>query len=223
MLPLCEDSESSVIVTRSTGMDETNNLVHLFENVAAKEGWQPDGALRLWLDRSVYFSLHKNGILAGGLQLVLPDALGGLPYQTVWSEVPVPIGAHQAAHVAVLALSEENRGQGMLFWHLGIEMWRHCVGHGIKTVFIEVTPRVLPLYQRLGWPLVMRGELRTHWGEPCYLCSLGIPEVAEAILRRAEHSTYYKQIIAQAFRVEMNISNIDKTKRAESPVQAIKA
>lgn len=69
------------------------------------------------------------------------------------------------------------------------------------TLFIEVTPRVLPLYHRLGWPLNIVGELRSHWGEDCYLCTLGIPEVAEALLRRAEHSPYYRQIVAQAFRV----------------------
>lgn len=207
MLPLWEDAPSSVIVTRSTGADETDSLVRLFEDVAAKEGWQPSGALRSWLNRSVYFRLYKGGILTGGLQLVLPDGSVTLPYQSVWPEMPVPL---HTAHVAVLALLEEHRGQGMLFWHLAIEMWRHCVGHGIMTVFIEVTPRVLPLYQRLGWPLVIQGELRTHWGEPCYLCSLGIPEVAEAILRRAEHSNYYRQIIAQAFRVEMLVSPSDK-------------
>jgi hypothetical protein len=80
-------------------------------------------------------------------------------------------------------------------------MWRYCVGEGITTLFIEVTPRVLPLYQRLGWPLTICGERRQHWSEDCYLCTLGIPDVAEALLRRAEHSPYYRQIIAQAFRV----------------------
>ena len=40
------------------------------------------------------------------------------------------------------------------------------------------TPRTLRCYQRLGWPLVIRGELREHWGEPCYLCSLSVRDVA---------------------------------------------
>ena len=47
------------------------------------------------------------------------------------------------------------------------------------------------------------GERRLHWGEECYLCTLGIPEVAQALLQKAEHSPYYRQIVAQAFRVTM--------------------
>jgi hypothetical protein len=82
-------------------------------------------------------------------------------------------------------------------------MWRWCVGEGIATLSLEVTPRVLPLYRRLGWPLQIRGEARVHWGEECYLCTLGVPEVAEALLRRAGRSPYYRHIIAQAFRVAL--------------------
>jgi hypothetical protein len=112
-----------------------------------------------------------------------------------------PVACQRSAHIAVLALAPAFRGQPLLFWRLAVEMWRYCVTEGINTLFIEVTPRILPLYQRLGWPLVIQGQLRRHWGEDCYLCTLGIPEVAEALLRRAEHSSYYRQIIAQAFRV----------------------
>ena len=36
------------------------------------------------------------------------------------------------------------------FWHLAVEMWRYCVGEGIATLFIEVTPRVLPI-STSGW------------------------------------------------------------------------
>ncbi|MBV9468436.1 MAG: hypothetical protein JOZ57_04270, partial [Abitibacteriaceae bacterium] len=108
------------------------------------------------------------------------------------------------AHVAMLAVDEAYRGRSILFWNLAIEMWRHCVGEGITTLFIEVTPRVLPIYRRLGWPLQIRGELRRHWGEDCYLCTPVIPDVDQALLQRAEHSPYYRKIIAQAFRVTLN-------------------
>jgi len=203
MLPLWRDAERDVQVVRLIEAEEIGALVRLFEEIAAAEGWQPEGALRRWQDRSVYFALEVQGQLIGGLQLVLPEASGTLPCQTIWPEAPVgPAG--RSAHVAVLALDERFRGQGLLFWRLVIELWRHCVGAGIATLYLEVTPRVFPLYQRLGWPLEVRGELRMHWGEPCFLATLGIPEVAEALLRRAEHSLYYREIISQAFRVTLH-------------------
>jgi hypothetical protein len=202
MLALWEDAGSGVRVVRLTEGEEVEALVRLFEGIAAAEGWQPEVALRLWQHRSVYFALERAGQLAGGLQLVRPDGFGTLPCQALWPEVALGPGP-RAGHVAILALAEAFRGHGHRFWPLVIELWRYCVGAGIATLFLEVTPRVLPLYRRLGWPLQIRGEIRRHWGEECYLCSLGIPEVAEALLRRAEHSPYYRPIVAQAFRVTL--------------------
>ena len=202
MVVLWSDVASGVRVVRLTEPHEIETLVRLFEDVAQKEGWQPGGALRLWTLRSVYFAIEVQGEIAGGLQLVLPDASRTLPCQAVWPEVAIhPMSC--CAHVAILALAEEFRGQPLLFWRLAAEMWRYCVEESIATLYIEVTPRVLPLYRRLGWPLKLRGEVRLHWGEDCSLCSLGIPEVAEAILRRSERSTYYRHIVAQAFRVTL--------------------
>ena len=202
MISLWKDAGNGVRVDRLTEPKEAEALVGLFEGIAERENWQPEGALRRWQERSVYFALEAEGILAGGLQLVLPDAAGSLPCQSVWPEVSLG-SSRYAAHVAMLALEEAFRGQSLLFWRLAVEMWRYCVGQGIATLFIEVTPRVLPIYQRLGWPLKIQGELRMHWGEDCYLCSLGIPEVAQTLLERAEHSAYYREIVAQAFRVDL--------------------
>ena len=199
MLPLWESAENSVCIVRLTEPEEIAALISLFETVAQKENWQPGNALRLWLDRSIYFALEMNGQLVGGLQLVLPDLAGSLPCKTVWPEVP-KLSSH-AAHIAILALDETVRGHSILFWLLAVEMWRYCVTEGIALLFIEVTPRVLPLYRRLGWPLVVQGELRLHWGEDCLLCTLGVPEVASALLQRAERSQYYRQIVSQAFRL----------------------
>ena len=205
MLPLWKDAQSGVRVARLTEPEEIETLVCLFEKIAQEEGWEPGDALRLWQDRSVYFALEVEGQIVGGLQLVLPDTAQSVPCQSVWPEAKVGQSG-RCAHIAILALDEAVRGQGLLFWRLAVEMWRHCVGTGVTTLFIEVTPRVFPLYRRLGWPLKVEGELRRHWGEDCYLCSLGIPEVAEALLRRAEESGYYQQIIAQAFRVTISVS-----------------
>src|SRR5438046_1390827 len=114
MVPLWEDAESGVQVVRLTETEEVETLVRLFEGVAEAEGWQPEGALRLWGDRSVYFALEVQGQLVGGLQLVLPDALGTLPCQSLWPEVAV--SSRPCVHIAILALEASHRGQNLLFW-----------------------------------------------------------------------------------------------------------
>lgn len=211
MLLLWENIWQGACVVQITDTEEVETLVGLFENVARVEGWQPEDALRHNRENSVYFGLYVQGQLAGGLQLVRSvlrdDSRGVLPCQVVWPEIPVPLPLSRRAHVSVLALDASVRGQGNLFWMLVVEMWRYCVGEGIATLFIEVTPRVLPLYQRLGWPLKIQGERKVHWGEECYLCTLGIPEVAQTLLLKAENSRYYQHIIAQAFRVTLADSN----------------
>lgn len=204
MLVLWSDPAGQVRVVRASEPEEIEALIALLEGVAEEEGWQPDGALRHWVARSVYFAVEVGGEIAGGLQLVLPDASRSLPCQSVWPEVEIkPMSC--SAHVAILALARPFRGQPLLFWRLAVEMWRYCVAENLVTLYIEVTPRVLPLYRRLGWPLKIRGKQRVHWGEPCSLCSLGVPEVAEAILRRSERSRFYRAIVAQAFRVNILI------------------
>ena len=204
MEPLWKDIQGRAQVARLTQPEEIEALVCLFETIAQEEGGEPGNALPLWQNRSVYFALEVEGQIVGGLQLVLPDIEGALPCHSVWPETPTaPSGRY--AHIAILALNSAVRGQSLLFWRLAVEMWRYCVGVGIASLFIEVTPRILPLYRRLGWPLEVRGERRAHWGEDCYLCALGIPEVAQALLRRAEASNCYQRIIAQAFRVTISI------------------
>ena len=200
MWELWKDAESGVRVVRLTEPVEVEALVSLFESIAEAEGWRPEGALRVWLPLSVYFAVEVGGELIGGLQLVRADSRGMLPCQSLWPEAPVGPSS-RCAHVAILAIEETFRGRSGLFWRLAVEMWRYCVGEGIAALTLEVTPRVLPLYRRLGWPLEIQGELRQHWGEDCLLCTLGIPEVAAALLRRAERSPYYRAIVAQAFRM----------------------
>jgi hypothetical protein len=208
MLPLWEDVETGVPgvrVVRLTEPAEIEELVRLIEVVAREERWQPGDAVRRPRDRSVYFAVEAAGQLVGGLQLVLPGPGGRLPCHDLWPDA-APSSLRRGAptaHVSVLALAPAVRGQSLLFWHLVVEMWRYCVGEGIATLYLEVTPRVLPLYRRLGWPLALQGDKKVHWGEECCLCTLGIADVAQALLVRAEHSRYYRQIIAQAFRVTL--------------------
>lgn len=168
----------------------------LFARVAREEGWQPDGALEADADRSVYFALSVVGELAGGLQLVLPDGKGRLPCHALWPEVPTDPA--RSAHVAVLALERPYRGRQALFWLLGVALWRYCLAEGIETLSLEVTPRVLPLYRRLGWPLTIHGDLREHWGEGCFLCALDVQGVAEAVAQKARRSRTYQRILILA-------------------------
>jgi len=201
MLPLWSDAHSDVRVVRLTDAVEIETLICFFEEIAIEQNWKPDGALRLWQNSAVYFALEKDGMLIGGLQLVVePDLQGRLPYQSVWPEVQIS-DASQAAHAAILALQEEYRGRPLLWWKLVVEAWRYAAGHGIPKLSLEVSPRKLALYRRMGWPLEIQSDLRMHWGASTYLCALGIPAVAEAMLRRAEHSRQYQQIVAQGLRL----------------------
>jgi len=203
MVSLWRDGTDSIEVVRLARHDEVGELVRFFEGVAQEQGWQPEEALSDWVPRSVYFALQETQAtraFVGGLRLVLPDEQGRLPSHELWPEVPLN---PRSGHIAILALESAARGQGLLFWRLAVEMWRYCVGQGITTLLIEVTPRVLPLYRRLGWPLRIVGERRMHWGEECYLCTLGIPEVAQVLLQKAETSAYYRAIVSQALRVTL--------------------
>lgn len=186
---------------------EVNDVISLFEAIAGEEGWQPGNELRAHIHRSTYFALstvYKE--LIGGLQLVHPDAAGSLPCESVWPEMDYG-GRCDIAHVAVLAVKKEWRSRGNtdrkdvgslpgLFWLLCVAMWQHCVEQDIGELWLEATPRTLACYRRIGFPLVIRGPLRPHWNELCYICCLDVQEVAETIAAKAGHSSAYQHILA---------------------------
>jgi hypothetical protein len=206
MLTLWRDVDGGVGVTQLTHSNEIADLVELFAAIAHEQGWQPAGALQRHLSRSVYFGLQEalpSATLVGGLQLVLPGPGGHLPCYEVWPEAgpPQSTGSTRLAHIAMLGILEEHRGDSLAFWRLAVEMWRYCVEQRLSTLLIEVTPRVLPLYRRLGWPLQILEQPRMHWGEECYLCTLEIAEVAQVLLQRMPTSVQYGAIVGQAFRV----------------------
>lgn len=198
---------------RASSNEEVESIIMLFEEVARQERWQPGDGLRVYRDRSVYFGLWRGTTVEGGLQLVLPDAIGSLPFQTVWPEI-VNAGGLRSAHIAVMAVRRTTRGvrgyesdtevcandraAPFSFWLLATEMWRHCVLSGVGELWLEATPRTLRCYQRLGWPLQVRGELRTHWGEPCFPCSLDVCQVAGELAQRAVRSPAYRSVVLRA-------------------------
>ena len=177
-----------------------HEVITLFERIAAAESWQPGDQLRAHVERSVYFGVWNGEQLVGGLQLVTPDEAGEVPTHQVWPELAIQDATSGVLHAAVLAVLPEYRGKdsGAAFWQLGSALWRYCVENQVKTVWLEATPKMLRCYRLLGWPLVVIGELREHWGEPCYPCSLSVREVAGSLAERALVSTTYRSIFTAA-------------------------
>ena len=164
-------------------------VIRLFEAIASDEGWSSEGGLRNWINRSVYFGVRSaiaDGTIIGGLQLVLPEqAVDTMPSDTVWPELAGNVCRDTTAHIAVMAIDKEWRGKFVtMFWRLEVLLWRYCVFAGIRELTLEATPRTLRCYQRFGWPMVIQGELREHWGEPCYPCSVTVREVGGAIAEK---------------------------------------
>lgn len=197
-------------------------LLQLFEKIASDEGWQHGGDLYARPTGSTYFGLrivleadsHNRHCLetaeelAGGLQLVCPDEQGKLPCQKLWPEIALE-SAGRVAYVAVLAVRKEWRGKrggvgagdgvgAACFWMLTGALWRHCMEKGITDLWLEATPTMLRCYRLLGWPLQVRGPLRSHWGEDCYPCSLSLRETAGALVEKALRSKTYRAIVETA-------------------------
>jgi GNAT superfamily N-acetyltransferase len=185
---------------QATGEEERKAIIGLFEGIAEAEGWQPGDQFQAHIARSTYFGIWDEEKLVGGLQLISPDEAGELPSHLVWPELPTVESAAPALHAAVLAVLPEYRGKdgGAAFWSLGVTLWRYCVEGGVKTIYLEATPKMLRCYRLLGWPLEVIGELRTHWGEPCFPTRLSVREVAGSLAERAIHSTTYRGIFTNA-------------------------
>lgn len=178
---------------------EAEALIDLFEAIARQEGWQPGEHLRTHSEQSAYFAAYVGGEVAGGMQVVVPDTQGRLPFQAVWPEVVLDAPC-RTAHVPILAIRPQFRGPLRLFWPLCVELWRFCAVHNLDTIVIEATPSMLARYRRIGWTLDVVGELRMHWGEACYLCRADVQAVAGAILLRAVRSSAFRTLVLQAMR-----------------------
>lgn len=201
--PSAPDTPNTHVARLLTDTGATDALVSLFARIADEEGWQPSGELGAYRHRSVYFGLYDGSEPVGGLQVVLPDGSGTLPCLRVWPEHDFT-GRSDVAHVAMLAVVQPVRGKQnagpspFLFWLLCVEMWRWCRTRGIAELWLEATPRTLGCYRRMGWPLAVRGPLREHWGEPCYLVSLNMEAVTQSVTAKARRSSTYRRILALA-------------------------
>ena len=188
-------------IAELTEPDEIEELTQVLEDVARQLGWHPGGQLRVCQPVTRHLAVLVRGEVVGGLQLVTTPDAGQLAFRSVWPEAM--ISDTQAAHIPVLALREEYRGRFGLFWPLCVELWRCCCAQGVQAIIVEATAATLRLYQRLGWPLEIIGDLRPHWGEDCYLCRMDVQDVAAALALKAQKSKTYRLLVEQAYRSEV--------------------
>ena len=135
----------------------------------------------------------------GGLQIVMPSLIDILPCHSVWPDTTLP---PSAAHVTIIGIQADYRGNIELFWRLCQVVWCFCAKEGVEAVVLEATPRMLALYRRIGLPLEIVGELRTHWGEPCYLASVDMITVAGSVVMRARQSSLFRRLVIAALQPE---------------------
>ena len=191
------ENQQREAVVQTCGPEEAVKLIELLEQIAADLNWQPGQQLRDYQAQAVHFAAYSGGVLAGGMQLVPATLSKTLPCEAVWPEVTLP-HRDRTAHIAILALRPEHRGTAGLLWPLCIAMWRYCAAHGLTDISLEVTPDLYRLYRKLGWPLEIVGSLRPHWGEDtCYLCRMGVAEVAGEMMIRATQTSTYRGIVSR--------------------------
>lgn len=208
--------QGSTQIMLLTAPAEVTCLLEQLERIAGELSWQPEDQIRTSADQAIHIAAVVGDQVAGGLQVVVNKqavrnkqalvqgeiTMGNgsrcLPCLSVWPEVNV--GERPAAHITILALEREYRGHPGLFWPLCVELWRWCYAGGIHTLFLEATPATMRVYQRMGWPLEVVGELRPHWGEDCYLCRTDIQQMEQEIICRASQSVRYRAFLEQAHR-----------------------
>lgn len=186
-----ESSERTIgILSRD---DEIAELQHVFATIATKEGWQCDGQLSAYDDRSTFVGVRIAGEITGGLQFV--HGPGTLPCLTVWPELGL-FDRQDVAELAVLALLPHCRGDRRLLWQIAAQAWRCCWVRGINEIYAEVTPKKLCGYRLLGWPIIASGPLRPHWGEDCVPTRMPIGDALQVVKERAEHSRFFASLLA---------------------------
>jgi hypothetical protein len=187
-----------------TAVADQQCLRTLFLQIAKEQGWQSGDWLECEQPGAHYLGLRVDGEWAGGLQLVVPDRLGCLPFSAVWPDVVLE-HPDRTGHVTVLGLLPDFRGTPAYFWSLCIELWRLCLKAKIDAVVLEATPPMLERYRKLDWPLEEIGSLRMHWGEPCVLAHMDFDRVAVSMLKRAMRSPAYRSLVMQAVRSSRDI------------------
>lgn len=192
------DGKPVTSVVHLTKPEEAEKLIGILVVIADEQEWQPGDQLRVYKSVAQHLAVIAGKRVVGGVQLVHNASSVKLPFQRVWPKVS--IAGEATAHITILALQKEYRGHSNLFGLLCVELWRFCVSEGIQQIVIEATPSTLRLYRRLGWPLEIIGGLRIHWGEECFLCRMGVQDVAKALCNKGGGSASYRLMVEQAYR-----------------------
>lgn len=182
---------------RPTDREGIQDVLDLFSRIAEEEGWQPGDYLKSNPPAAVHIALECDGEAVGGLQAVLPDNAGRLPCHRVWPEVVLP---KRTAHVAIIAVAAAHRGRIDSFWALCQDLWLYAADNRIEALSLECTERMLVVYRRLGLPLQVVGELREHWGEPCYLTKVDTVAVAGSVVIKARKSDVFRKMVLDALK-----------------------
>lgn len=171
----------------------------LFRSVAAEKGWAPGGDLGEPEGESAIVAALCDGLLAGGVEVRMPDLDGHLSVVATWPEL-AGLRCPRPAELVLIAVAPEFRAVPGLLWALCAETWRACDRRGVSDLLTAVPPRNLPLYRRLGWCPEIVGPERPHWGEPCLPCRIGIGEARAEFERRAERSAGHALAVRIALR-----------------------
>lgn len=191
----CGDEVFARLLASQIEIDEAQAL---FERVSLEMEWRREPASPSAVAPYVFAS-YVGDRIAGAIEVRPPGASGRLPILDTWPELRLD-RFDRHAELVLLAVAPDFRGSTACLWALCVEMWRHCRNIGLQTLLMEVPPRNVRIYRRLGWPLEVIGPDRLHWGEPCFPCSLCLDAVAASVLEKADRLPELRFIRKQALR-----------------------
>jgi hypothetical protein len=85
--PANSDNRCDITIRQLLPGTDAEELVMLFENIAAEENWKPDTAIRDYVGSSTYLAAFSEGELVGGIQVVRSSSdAAWWPSRTVWPE-----------------------------------------------------------------------------------------------------------------------------------------
>lgn len=201
-----------VTVSQLESRDDTLILLELFSQIACEQGWQPGTYLSSIPANSIHFALHSGGEIIGGVQVVLPDAEGKLGCHAIWPEADTPAAS---AHITILALKKEFRGNIELFWILGACLFSFAADNRIKTLVLEATPGMVGIYRKMGLPLEIVGTGKMHWGEICHLTAFSVAEAAGTVFIKARRSAIFARFVLSSLQGNAQHGIVEETQTHE--------
>jgi len=113
-------------------------------------------------------------------RLVFPLPHRPLPFESVFG----PLGDAPGPMVELgrATVDSRLRGEGgRIFMGLAAQSWRAMRSRGLSTVVGVTTERLVALFRALGFPIVVSGAPRRHWGEERVPILCAGPAAVEAL------------------------------------------